>query len=231
MPCNPRHLVVPAPRYDLSAGKAKAASRRLLEAMSTRRTIRDFAPARPVDPELIENAIRTAATAPSGANIQPWRFVVVTDPDVRTRIRERVERVERAFYEGPLAEWHEALTPLGTDWHKPHLTDAPYLVVVFEVHQGFGEPKPYYVKESVGIAVGLLLTSLHQAGLATFTHAPSPMRFLNSILLRPVNERPFCIVAIGYPSEGATVPDIARKPLEEILVWRERADPDVGGGE
>jgi len=229
MPCNPRHRVIPAPANDVSPAKARAASRRFLEAMSTRRTIRDFNPSRPVDPELIENAIRTAATAPSGANIQPWRFVVVTDPEARTRIRERVERAERTFYEGPLTEWHEALTQLGTDWHKPHLTDAPYLIVIFEVHQGFGEPKPYYVKESVGIAVGLLLASLHQAGLATLTHTPSPMRFLNAILGRPVNERAFCIVAAGYAAEDATVPDIARKPLDEVVAWRDRIDPDVGG--
>lgn len=189
--------------------------------MAWRRTIRDFSTRR-VDPELIDQAIATAASAPSGANRQPWRFVVISDPELKRRIRQGAEEEERAFYEGPHDEWHEALAPLGTDWHKPMLTDAPFLIVVFEVHQGESEPKPYYVKESVGIAVGLLLASLHLAGLATLTHTPSPMRFLNAILDRPRNERPFCLIPVGYAADDATVPDIGRKPLEEVVV---RLDP------
>ena len=189
--------------------------------MASRRTIRDFS-TRPVDPELIERAIATAASAPSGANRQPWRFVVISDPELKRRIRQGAEEEERAFYEGPHDEWHKALAPLGTDWHKPMLTDAPFLIVVFEVHRGESEPKPYYVKESVGIAVGLLLASLHLAGLATLTHTPSPMRFLNAILDRPRNERPFCLIPVGYAADDATVPDIGRKPLEEVVV---RLDP------
>ena len=187
--------------------------------MASRRSIRDFS-SRPVDPELIRNAIATAATAPSGANVQPWRFVVVEDPELKRRIREGAEEEELAFYEGPHTEWHEALAPLGTDPLKPHLTDAPFLIVVFEVHRGGAEPKPYYAKESVGIAVGMLLASLHLAGLSTLTHTPSPMRFLNQILDRPENERPFCVIPVGYAAADATVPDIGRKPQEEVLVWK-----------
>jgi nitroreductase len=189
--------------------------------MASRRTIRDFS-SRTVDPELIERAIATAASAPSGANRQPWRFVVVTDPAIRERIREGAEDEERAFYSGAHDEWHQALAPLGTDWRKPMITDAPVLIAVFEVHKGAGEPKPYYPKESVGIAVGLMLASLHLAGLATLTHTPSPMRFLNEILGRPHNERPFCLVPVGYAADDATVPDIGRKPLDEVMVRRDR---------
>ena len=163
------------------------ASRTFLRSMRTRRTIRHFS-SEPIDLELVRNAIATAATAPSGANVQPWRFVVVTDPERKRRIREGAEEEERAFYGGVHDEWHEAVAPLGTHPDKPHLTEAPVLIVVFEVHKGGRDPKPYFVKESVGIAVGLLLASLHQAGLATLTHTPSPMRFLNQILERPSNE-------------------------------------------
>ncbi|MCI0634217.1 MAG: nitroreductase family protein [Actinobacteria bacterium] len=186
--------------------------------MSLRRTIRDFS-TRPVPPELIRHAIATAGTAPSGANLQPWRFVVVTDPDVKAKIREGAEAEEREFYEANHEEWHRALRPLGTDWHKPMLTDAPALIAVFEVHQSEHEPKPYYARESVGIAVGFLLAALHRMGLATLTHTPSPMRFLGEILARPRNERPFVVIPVGYPAEGATVPAITRKPLNEIMVW------------
>jgi nitroreductase len=194
------------------------ASQAFLRSMESRRTIRHFSP-EPIDLELVRNAVATAATAPSGANIQPWRFVVVTDAERKRRIREGAEEEERAFYEGLHDEWHEALAPLGTDPNKPHLTEAPVLIVVFEVHKGGRNPKPYYVKESVGIAVGLLLASLHQAGLATLTHTPSPMRFLNEILGRPANERPFVVIPVGHPASGATVPDLRRKPLEGVIVW------------
>ena len=184
------------------------------DTMATRRSVRDFSP-EPVPMKVIEAAIRAAATAPSGANIQPWRFVVVTDPDCKRRLREAAEAEEREFYaRRATPEWLEALAPLGTDWHKPFLEVAPALVIVFEVHR----PRPYYVKESVGIAVGLLLATLHQAGLATLTHTPSPMKFLNQICGRPREERAYVVIPVGYPAEGARVPDIARKPLSEVLV-------------
>jgi iodotyrosine deiodinase len=218
MTCNPRHRVRPAPRLEVPAEQALARSRAFLEVMRTRRTVREFSD-RPVPLELIRNAVATAATAPSGANLQPWRFVVVADPERKRRLRAAAEQEERAFYGSRAsAEWLAALEPLGTDWHKPFLETAPYVIVVFEVHKGPHSPRPYYAKESVGIAVGLLLASLHQAGLATLTHTPSPMRWLNEILDRPAEERAFVVVPVGYAAEGATVPDIDRKRLDEVLV-------------
>ncbi len=218
MPCNPDHLTEPAPDHIVPAGEASTVARAFHDEMATRRTIRDFSD-RPVPTSAIRHAIATAGTAPSGANVQPWRFVVVTDPEAKAKIRGGAEAEEREFYEADHEEWHRALRPLGTDWRKPMLTDAPVLIVVFEVHQSPIEPKPYYAKESVGIAVGFLLAALHHVGLATLTHTPSPMRFLNDILDRPRNERPFVVVPVGYPAEGARVPRISRKPLEEIIVW------------
>ena len=173
------------------------------------------------------DAIRAAALAPSGANQQPWTFVLIGDaPDLRARIREAAETEERDSYDHRMSpEWLEALQPLGTDWRKPHLTDAPWVIVVFEQAYGLRDEgghtrkvKHYYVRESVGIAVGVLLASLTHAGLATLTHTPSPMGFLAEILQRPPNERAYVVIPVGYPSEGATVPAISRKPLEEILV-------------
>jgi nitroreductase len=199
-----------------------AASRDFRDRMATRRTVREYS-AEPVPWELVENAIATAATAPSGAHQQPWTFVVVTDPDVRRRIREAAEEEERISYAGRLGdEWLGALRRLGTDWRKPHITDAPWLIVVFEQAYGLDpdgtKHKHYYVKESVGIACGLLVASLHLAGVATLTHTPSPMAFLARILGRPRNERPYLLIPVGYPAEGAVVPDLARKPLAEVLV-------------
>jgi nitroreductase len=209
---------VPAPRFDLSEDEALHRVRVFTEWLSLRRTIRHFSD-RPVSYRVIEEAVRAAATAPSGANLQPWRFVVVTDPDAKRRIREAAEAEEREFYQRRASEeWLEALAPLGTDWHKPFLETAPALIVVFEIHKGPDTPRPYYVKESVGIAVGFLLAALHQAGLATLTHTPSPMRFLNPILGRPPEERPYLVIPVGHPAEGATVPDITRKPLDQVLV-------------
>jgi iodotyrosine deiodinase len=219
MPCNLRHRTVPAPRRELSPDEGLGAVRRFAAAMATRRTIRDFA-TDPIDPEIIRAAVAAAATAPSGANAQPWRFVVVANPDLKRRIREGAEAEERAFYDSRASEeWLEALEPLGTDWRKPHLEDAPFVIVVFEVHKGPGEPRPYYVKESVGIAVGFLLAALHHAGLATLTHTPSPMRFLNEILGRPRHERPFVVIPVGRAAPDATVPDIGKKPLDQVMVW------------
>lgn len=200
-------------------------SARMLELMRRRRTVREFS-SDPVPLEIIQNAIATAGTAPSGANQQPWRFVVVQDPDVKQKIREAAEEEERESYTHRMsAEWLEALAPLGTDWHKPHLTEAPYIIVAFRLDYGV-KPLPgggqqrvkhYYPGESMGIAVGMLITALHNAGLATLTHTPSPMKFLNEILHRPSNERPFVVLPVGYPAEGCTVPVITKKPIDEIM--------------
>jgi nitroreductase len=201
-----------------------AASREFLRMIATRRTVRQFSD-KPVPAELIENAVRAAATAPSGANQQPWRFVVVSDPDLKRQIRIAAEEEERNNYEHRFPEeWLEALRVLGTDWHKEFLEIAPYLIVVFRIDYGLrpggSRLKHYYVSESVGIACGFLLAALHAAGLATLTHTPSPMGFLSRILERPANERPFLLIPVGYPAEGATVPNITRKPLDEVLVSR-----------
>ena len=197
-------------------------SRAFLALMQTRRSIRHFSPD-PVEPELIENAIRTAGSAPSGANQQPWTFVVVTSEETKRALREAAEREEKLLYrERASDEYLEAIRPIGTNAVKPHVTDAPVLIVVFEQSWRLedGEKrKHYYVRESVGIAVGLLITSLHAAGLATLTHAPSPMGFLKDILGRPENERPFLLIPVGYPAADAEVPDLTKKTLEEIAVF------------
>jgi nitroreductase len=208
----------PAPRSDVAPAAALERARAFADDLVTRRTVRDFSD-RPIPDGVLEQAIRAAASAPSGANVQPWRFVVVTDPPTRRALREAAEAEEREFYDRRAGgEWLASLEPLGTDWHKPFLETAPALIAVFEVHKGPRSPRPYYVKESVGIAVGFLLATLHRAGLATLTHTPSPMRFLNRILDRPPEERGFLLVPVGYPAEDATVPDIVRKPLDQVLV-------------
>jgi iodotyrosine deiodinase len=190
------------------------------EMLNRRRTVREFSD-RAVPNELIEKAIATAGTAPSGANMQPWRFVVVRDPEVKRKIREAAEKEEYESYHGRMSEkWLRRLAVLGTDEHKPFLEIAPYLIVVFRITQieDNGETEPtYYSQESVGIAVGMLLAALHNMGLATLTHTPSPMRFLQQILGRPKNEVPFVLIPVGYPAEDAKVPDIKRKPLAEIM--------------
>jgi iodotyrosine deiodinase len=212
---------VPLDFERLSADEQLARSQEFLERMSTRRSVRQFS-REPVEFELIANAVAAAGTAPSGANQQPWTFVVVSDPEVKREIRLAAEDEEREAYEHRMTdEWLQALEPLGTDWRKPHIEDASYVIVVFEQAYGLeGDQrwKHYYAKESVGIAVGLLLASLHLAGLATLTHTPSPMSFLARILGRPRNERAFCLIPVGYPTEGSTVPKLEKKPLEEILV-------------
>jgi iodotyrosine deiodinase len=196
-------------------------SRDFLQVISTRRTVRHFSPD-PVPLELIENAIRGAALAPSGANQQPWKFVLVSDPKIKRQIREAAEAEERENYQRRFPqEWLDALAALGTDWHKEFLEIAPHLIVVFRIDYGLEADrkiKHYYVQESVGIAVGFLLAALHIAGLATLTHTPSPMGFLQKILNRPVNERPFVLIPVGYPAAGAQVPKIAKKPLPEVLI-------------
>jgi iodotyrosine deiodinase len=191
--------------------------------LDRRRTVREFSD-RPVPGDIIETALRAASTAPSGANLQPWHFVVISGPDTKRRIREAAESEEREFYEHRASEeWLAALEPLGTDEHKPFLETAPYLIAVFL--QKYGQlpdgrkVKHYYPTESTGLATGLLIAALHRAGLATLTHTPSPMKFLNEILGRPKSERPFLLLVVGYPGEGVRVPDISRKALEEFASW------------
>jgi nitroreductase len=188
-----------------------------------RRTVRDFSN-RPVPREIIENCLLTAGTAPSGANQQPWHFVVVSDPAIKKQIRAAAEEEERAFYhERASEEWLAALAPLGTDEHKPFLEVAPYLIVIFAQNYGLtpegDKIKHYYVTESVGIATGMLITAIHNAGLASLTHTPSPMNFLSKILSRPPNERAFLILVVGYPKEDARVPVITKKSLDEIATF------------
>jgi iodotyrosine deiodinase len=196
-------------------------SAEFLALMQRRRSVRQFS-TEPVPWELVENAIRAAGTAPSGANQQPWTFVVVSDPAVKQEIREAAEAEEKASYGGRMPpEWLRAIEPIGTDWVKPHITDAPYVVVVFEQAYGLDgshQYKHYYAKESVGIAVGFLLAALQASGLAALCHTPSPMGFLGRILDRPRNERAFLLIPVGYPAEDAEVPDISDKALEAILV-------------
>jgi iodotyrosine deiodinase len=200
--------------------EARRRSLVFLDLMRRRRSVRQFS-SEPVPFDLIENAIRTAGTAPSGANQQPWTFVVVSDPAVKEAIREAAEHEEELLYrERASDEYLAAIEPIGTDSVKPHVTDAPYLIVVFERPWSYApdgtKRKHYYVRESVGIAVGFLLASLHAAGLATLTHSPSPMGFLKEILDRPENERPFILIPVGYPAPEAEVPELEKKSLDEI---------------
>jgi nitroreductase len=188
-----------------------------------RRTVRHFS-GQPVPRDVIENCLRAAGTAPNGANMQPWQFVVVGDPAVKREIRVKAEEEEREFYHGRAPqEWLDALSPLGTDEHKPFLETAPWLIAIFA--QSYGvlpdgrRVKHYYAQESVGIAVGFLIAALHHAGLASLTHTPSPMGFLNQILHRPAHERPFLLLVVGYPAADAVVPDIGKKSLEEIATF------------
>lgn len=195
-------------------------SRAFYAYMDQRRTVRDFSD-RPVPPEIIENIIKTASTAPSGAHKQPWTFCVVQDPDIKKQIRIAAEEEEYQSYHGRMTEeWLQDLAPLGTDWHKPFLEIAPYLIVVFKrLYEGEEKRKNYYVSESVGLATGFLLAAIHHAGLVALTHTPSPMNFLQHILQRPENERPFLLIPVGYPAEGAQVPDLRRKSLHEVAQW------------
>ncbi len=190
-----------------------------------RRSVRDYSD-RPVPREIIENCLLAAGTAPNGANLQPWHFVVVSNPEIKRKIRLAAEEEEAAFYSGRAPdEWLEALAPLGTDANKPFLETAPYLIVIFAQNYGLtpeGEKiKHYYVSESVGIATGLLVTAVHKAGLVSLTHTPSPMNFLSKILERPSNERAYLILVVGYPAEGTEVPDITKKSLAELATFVE----------
>lgn len=211
---------IPLDFVELAPDEQQRRADELLELLNRRRTVREYSD-RDVPIELIEKAIATAGTAPSGANMQPWRFVVVSDREIKRQIREAAEKEERESYNGRMSEkWLRRLAPLGTDEHKPFLEIAPYLIVVFRMNSVTedGESEPtYYSQESVGIAVGMLLAALHNAGLATLTHTPSPMKFLQEILQRPKNEIPFVLIPVGYPAADAKVPDIKRKPLDEIM--------------
>ena len=195
----------------------------VLAEMDSRRSVREFSD-REVPRELIETAIRCASTAPSGAHMQPWTFVVIGDPDVKRAIRIAAEAEERENYEGGRLppHWREDLAPLGTDWHKPFLETVPWIVVVFEQRYGTRpdgtKQHQYYVKESVGIACGMFIDALHRMGLSALTHTPSPMAFLRTMLGRPESERPFILFPIGYASETCDVPDLTRKPLDSVMV-------------
>ncbi|MBC8070927.1 MAG: nitroreductase family protein [Deltaproteobacteria bacterium] len=217
IPYRPRRTTV-----DVALERGRA----FLEHCNERRSVRQFS-ADPVPREAIELAIQAASTAPSGAHMQPWTFVAIDDPAIKREIRVAAEQEEKRSYEERMpSQWLDALAPLGTDWHKPYLEVAPYLVVVFEQATGIDREgnarKHYYVRESVGIACGLFIAALHEMGLSTLTHTPNPMGFLSTILGRPKRERPFVLFPIGYPADDAMVPDLRRKPLDEIAVWNPR---------
>ncbi len=220
------HPTLPLDRYrEFSLEEMRERIAEFYADIDRRRTVRDFS-ARPVPRDIIETALKAANTAPSGANLQPWHFAVVSGAQTKRKIREAAEAEEREFYEHRASpEWLAALAPLGTDEHKPFLETAPYLIAVFL--QKYGElpdgrkVKHYYPAESTGLATGLLITALHRAGLATLTHTPSPMKFLNEILGRPRNERPFLLLVVGYPADDARVPDIQRKELGDFTSWIE----------
>lgn len=205
---------------EFSKEEMLARSTSFLNDIVSRRTVREFSD-RPVPIEVIENCIKSAASAPSGANKQPWQFVIVQDPEVKSKIREAAEVEEKEFYgHRATKEWLEDLNQFGTDWRKPFLETAPYLIVVFrqiyDVEDDGSHRKNYYVSESVGIASGFLLAALHNAGLATLTHTPSPMNFLGEILERPANEKAYLLIPVGYPDDDAKVPEITKKPFDEI---------------
>ncbi len=206
--------------YPLPEMRHRAAE--LAADLARRRTVRQFSD-RPVPREIIEDCLRAAGTAPSGANMQPWHFVVVSDPEVKRQIRETAEAEERKFYATAPRAWLDALAVLGTDEHKPYLEIAPYLMVIFAQRYGIGPDgrrlRHYYVQESVGIAMGLLIAAVHHAGLVSLTHTPSPMGFLNTILGRPASERPELILVVGYPAPEAVVPVIEKKSLEQIATF------------
>lgn len=209
-------------RVQLSPDQATKASKDFLAYMKKRHSVRDYATS-PVPREIIENIIATAASAPSGANRQPWHFVAVADPDMKAQIRAAAEEEEKSFYQGGAGdEWLSALEPIGTGVEKPHLTDAPWLIVVFAERYGLNSDgsryKNYYINESVGIALGFLIAAIHNAGLVCLEHTPNPMKFLNTLCNRPINEKPVMVIPVGYPTETATIPAAAKqkKPLDKV---------------
>ena len=220
----PKYTPIPLPdRFDYTDEETRFHALSFMNFMRKRHTVRDYSD-RDVDRGVIEDCIAAAGTAPSGANHQPWHFVAIRNADMKARVRAAAESEEDAFYDGGAgAEWLAALEPIGTDKHKPHLTDAPWLIVVFAERYGLREDgekfKNYYVPESVGIATGFLLAALHHAGLVSLTHTPNPMKFLNDMCGRPSSEKATMIIAVGHPSDTATVPEIAKhkKPLSQIM--------------
>ena len=220
----PGHPFIPLEFRRLPLGETLERAYAWYAEMNRRRTTRHFSP-EPVPREAIEYAIRTAGTAPSGAHQQPWTFVAVSDPLLKQRMREAAEEEEHRNYHGRMPpEWLEALAPLGTDEHKPHLTDAPWVVVLFRkihgVRPGGGKRPYYYTQESCGIAAGFFIAAIHHMGLVTLTHTPNPMGFLSELLERPANEKAFLVMPVGYPALDARVPDLVRKPLAEIALWK-----------
>ena len=207
--------------YDIEEMESR--SHKFLETMDSRRSVRDFSD-KEIPESIIENILLTASTAPSGAHKQPWTFCVVKDPEIKKQIRIAAEKEERESYDHRMTEeWLKDLEPIGTDWNKPFLEIAPYLIVVFkrsyEIEENNHKHQNYYVTESCGIACGFLLAAIHHAGLVALTHTPSPMNFLSKILNRPINEKPFLLIPVGYPVEECWVPDIKRKGISEICNW------------
>lgn len=219
------HSFIPHNDYiEYPVEEMKKRAEAFYEEMKRRRTVREFSD-RKVPRGVIEKCILAAGTAPNGANMQPWHFVVVEDQDLKSKIRMAAEKEEKEFYERRATEeWLEALAPLGTDENKPFLEEAPYLIAIFAEKYGItkkgNKVKNYYVKESVGIATGMLITALHHSGLVSLTHTPSPMGFLNELLDRPSNETPFLLLVVGYPEEGVKIPDISKKLLREIATFK-----------
>lgn len=214
--------MLPYPGLGLTPEESAQRAHEFYHLMDQRRSLRQFSD-RPVPRKVMEDLIMTASSAPSGAHKQPWTFCLVGNPEIKRQIREAAEKEEYDNYHGRMSEeWLEDLQPFGTDWHKPFLEIAPWLVVVFKKPYDLvdGEKKKnYYVNESVGLAAGFLLTAIHQAGLASLTHTPSPMNFLQELLERPSNERPFLLIPVGYPADNAEVPDIERKTLDQVMVF------------
>ncbi len=228
MPDSDTASFVPLTHTPLDDAEALRRAAAFHEQMQRRRSVRFFSDA-PVARALLEHIVATAGTAPSGANKQPWTFVVVTDPAIKHEIRMAAEAEEHAFYkERATPEWLADLAPLGTDWRKEFLDIAPALIVVFRQRYGIAPDgstrKFYYTQESVGIATGMLIAAIHNAGLVTLTHTPSPMTFLQEILHRPPNEQAFLLLPVGHPAPDATVPNISRKPLNNILIWNRNED-------
>ena len=215
-------MFIPLDFQSLPEEAMRSRSEAFFTQMDRRRSVRSFSD-KPVPREIIENIIKTASTAPSGAHKQPWTFCAVGDPAIKSEIRKAAEKEEYENYHGRMSDtWLEDLEPFGTDWHKPFLEIAPWLIVVFrriyELEDG-EKKNNYYVNESVGLATGMLLTAIHNAGLASLTHTPSPMKFLQNVLNRPENERAYLLIPVGYPTDDCTVPDIERKGLEEMAVF------------
>jgi iodotyrosine deiodinase len=215
----------PLDHHELSPSEMQSNAEGLYDTLNRRRTVREFSD-KPVPKEIIQLIIRTASTAPSGANKQPWNFCVVTNSETKAKIREAAEKEEFENYHGRMSDdWLDDLKKFGTDWHKDFLTTAPYIIVAFkkayDLDADGNKEKNYYVNESVGLACGMLIAAIHNAGLVTVTHTPSPMNFLQKVLERPDNERPFLLLPVGYPADDAKVPVISRKELEQMSVWYE----------